>query len=139
MSGIPNIAARISTNSTPQCPNLIGLSSDGTRFAYLGNAVLGLSTGGGNQSWEHSRNVVGANSLGPSVTADGRFFVFAATTADTNRQIWLYDFDARTKDLVSRSFEARPGGTGLRLSRYLRQMDGSVVFGAWEQLGIEHR
>jgi len=107
------LAARISTNSTPQLPNLIGLSSDGTRIAYLGNAVLGAIDRGANQSWSIVSNVVGANSLGLRFTADGRFFVFAATTSGyTNRQIWLYDFDARTKDLVSRSFDGTTGANG---------------------------
>jgi Tol biopolymer transport system component len=104
------LAARISTNSIPQLPNLIGVSSDGTRIAYLGNGVVGAIDRVANQSWSIVSNVVGANSLGLRFTADGRFFVFAATTSgNTNRQIWLYDFDARTKGLISRSFDGTSG------------------------------
>jgi Tol biopolymer transport system component len=104
------LAARISTNYTGTIPNLIGLSSDGTRIAYLGSGILAAIDRGANQSWSIVSNVVGANSLGLRFTADGRFFVFAASTSGyTNRQIWLYDFDARTKGLVSRSFDGTTG------------------------------
>jgi Tol biopolymer transport system component len=89
---------------------LIGLSSDGTRIAYLGSGILSAIDRGANQSWNIVSNVVGANSLGLRFTADGRFFVFAAATSGyTNRQIWLYDFDARTKGLISRSFDGTTG------------------------------
>ena len=107
------LAARISTNYTGTIPNLIGLSSDGTRIAYLGSGILAAIDRGANQSWNIVSNVVGATSLGLRFTADGRFFVFAAATSGyTNRQIWLYDFDARTKGLISRSFDGTTGANG---------------------------
>jgi len=104
-------AARIFTNGTGITVKLIGLSSDAARIAYLGNSALRTIDRGANQT-------LGISVFGPSAagglrfTADGRFFVFAATNGYINRQILLYDFDTRTHDMISRSFDGTTGASG---------------------------
>jgi Tol biopolymer transport system component len=98
------LAQRVATNTMTAAIQAISISPDGNRIAcFTGSSLLSLST------WDRAANQVYAlgtgylgSHFGLRFSADSRYLTYAlSATANGTNQIYLYDFLAQKKVLVS--------------------------------------
>lgn len=105
---------RIYTNTTTGAATVVNISPDGTRIAYLVPGTAGhvyaadrIAKTNITLSLAHS-----AFNYGLCFSADSRFLTYTAADAANTNQVYLYDFQQATTNLVSRKLNASTGATG---------------------------
>jgi len=105
------LGASVLANSSGSI-DTVSISPDGLRIAYIATNSLRVMDRTLNTNWLAATQVFGAPRPGLRFSAAGRFLVYKGSAGDTNTQIFLYDFEARTSKLVSKRFDGSTAGNG---------------------------